>query len=59
MSDDKKRTCKACAHCFMDMDMELVCGAVNEPFGLNIRRELEHCDGGKKFEQHPNRKRFV
>jgi len=51
-----KPNCHACRHSFMEPDdMNLTCGAVSPPFGLYIRRELEHCDGGKKFEQHPNR----
>lgn len=47
--------CRACAYSYMEPDSDLICGAVNQPFGLTIRKDLEHCDGGKKFEQHPLR----
>lgn len=54
MSKDSKN-CRACKHSYMEPDSGLVCGAVNRPWGLNINTELEHCDGGKKFSQHPLR----
>ena len=49
------KNCRACAHSYMEPDSDLICGAVNPPFGRTIRTELEHCNGGKKFEQHPHR----
>lgn len=58
MKSDKKaaaKNCSACKHSYMEPDSDLICGAVNSPFGRTIRKELEHCDGGKKFEQHPLR----
>ena len=59
MSGKPKPNCKACRFSGMEPgDMNLVCYGVDRkehPFGLYIRRELEHCDGGKKFEQHPMR----
>lgn len=47
--------CRACKQSYMEPDSGLICGAVNEPFGYTIHKEGEHCDGFKKFEQHPGR----
>lgn len=50
-----EKNCMACKHSYMEPDSDLICG-VSGGFGRTIRKELEHCDGGKKFEQHPLRK---
>jgi hypothetical protein len=54
MSTEKKN-CRACAHSYMEPDGPLVCGAVNEPWGLTIRQDLVNCGNGRLFEQHPLR----
>lgn len=47
--------CHACKHSYMEPDSDLICAAVSPPFGRTIRKELEHCNGGKLFAQHPRR----
>lgn len=50
-----KKNCRACSHSYMEPDSDLICGAVNPPFGKVTRKDGEHCNGGEKFEQHPLR----
>lgn len=46
--------CQACKHSYMEPDSDLICG-LKGGFGKKIRKDGEHCDGGKEFEQHPLR----
>ncbi len=57
MAQPKKceKNCRACAHSYMEPDSDLICGAVNPPFGRTIRTDGEPCGGFKLFEQHPLR----
>lgn len=52
----EKKSCRTCAHSGIEPDdMGPVCGAVNKPLGRYIRKEMEHCNGGEKYEPHPMR----
>lgn len=48
------KNCEACKHSYMEPDSDLICGVAGG-FGRTIRTFGEHCEGGKKFEQHPLR----
>lgn len=50
------KPCTACTHSYMEPDSDLICGLPELGlFGLTIRKNGEHCEGGKKFDQHPLR----
>ena len=49
---EPKKNCHACGYSYMEPDSDLICGAVNPPFGKTIHKDLEHCNGGEKFKQH-------
>ncbi len=55
MKPEPKKSCRACAHSYMEPDSDLICGAVNLPWGRITRKDGEHCNGGELFEQHPRR----
>lgn len=57
---NKDKPCTACKHCYMDMNMDFICGHPDAgEFGKFIRVATKsdgHCGINKsKFEQHPNR----